>query len=351
MKQFYGSTADGQHVDQYTLTNHHEVEVKLITYGGIITSLRAPDRHGRLANITLGFDNLADYESKSPYFGCIIGRYGNRIANGKFSLGETVYTLATNDGPNTLHGGLKGFDKVVWDAEEVTQDGVQGVELSRVSPDGEEGYPGTLEVRVSYFLTDDNELRIHYHAQTDKPTIVNLTNHAYFNLQGEGAGSIYDHILMIDADHYTPVDDTLIPTGDIASVAGTPFDFRVPKAIGFGQRSNHEQIVIAQGYDHNFVLNRRDDDKSLKLAARMYDPVSGRILEVITTEPGLQFYSGNFLDATLVGSSGQLYRQSDGFALETQHFPDSPNKPHFPSTVLQPNEIYESTTIYKFDCR
>lgn len=351
MKQSYGKTSDGQQVDEYTLTNAHGMEVKLITYGGILTSIRVPDRNGTLENVTLGFDNLADYENKSPYFGSIIGRYGNRIAEGKFTLKGKEYTLAVNDGPNALHGGLKGFDKVVWDAEEVRRDGVSGVVLSRTSPDGEEGYPGNLDVRVSYFLTDDNEIRMDYFARTDATTIVNLTNHAYFNLRGEGNGSIYEHILMLDADSYTPVDTTLIPTGELASVVDTPFDFRVPKQIGFGQRSKHEQIVIAQGYDHNFVLNRADDDSSLKLVARMYDPHSGRIMEVLTTEIGIQFYSGNFLDATLIGSSGRLYRQSDGFALETQHFPDSPNKPHFPSTVLEPDEVYESTTVYKFDCR
>ena len=349
MKQSYGKTSDGQQVDEYTLTNAQGMEVKLITYGGILTSIRVPDRDGTLDNVTLGFDNLADYENKSPYFGSIIGRYGNRIAEGKFTLKGKEYTLAVNDGPNALHGGLKGFDKVVWDAEDVTRDGVSGVVLSRTSPDGEEGYPGNLDVRVSYFLTDDNEIRMDYFARTDATTIVNLTNHAYFNLRGEGNGSIYEHILMLDADSYTPVDATLIPTGELAPVENTPFDFRVPKQIGFGQRSKHEQIVIAQGYDHNFVLNR--DDNSLKLVARMYDPHSGRIMEVLTTEIGIQFYSGNFLDATLMGSSGRLYRQSDGFALETQHFPDSPNKPDFPSTVLEPDAVYESTTIYKFDCR
>ncbi len=351
MKQSYGKTSDGQQVDEYTLTNAQGMEVKLITYGGILTSIRVPDRDGTLDNVTLGFDNLADYENKSPYFGSIIGRYGNRIAEGKFTLKGKEYTLAVNDGPNALHGGLKGFDKVVWDAEDVTRDSVSGVVLSRTSPDGEEGYPGNLDVRVSYFLTDDNEIRMDYFARTDATTIVNLTNHAYFNLRGEGNGSIYEHILMLDADSYTPVDATLIPTGELAPVENTPFDFRLPKQIGFGQRSKHEQIVIAQGYDHNFVLNRDEDDSSLKLAARMYDPHSGRIMEVLTTEIGIQFYSGNFLDATLMGSSGRLYRQSDGFALETQHFPDSPNKPDFPSTVLEPHEVYESTTIYKFDCR
>lgn len=351
MRQPYGTSSEGQDVDEHILINRNGMEVKLITYGGILTSIRVPDRHGNVANVTLGFDNLAAYEQNKPYFGSIIGRYANRIAKGKFTLNGKVHTLALNDGPNALHGGLKGFGKVVWNAEEVTQAGFPGVMLSRTSPDGEEGYPGNLDVRVTYLLTDANEIRIDYHARTDATTIVNLTNHAYFNLRGEGNGSVDDHILMIDADTYTPVDATLIPTGELAPVGGTPFDFRVPKRIGFGQRSKHEQIAIAQGYDHNFVLNRADGDTSLKLAARMYDPVSGRLLEVITTEPGIQFYSGNFLDATLIGSGGHLYRQSDGFALETQHFPDAPNQPQFLSTVLEPNEVYESTTIYKFDCR
>lgn len=349
MQQHYGSTADGQTVDEYTLTNRHKVEVKLITYGGTVTSIRVPDRDGQFTNVTLGFDNLADCESKSPFFGSIIGRYGNRIAKGKFTLNGTEYTLAATDGPNALHGGVKGFDKVVWDAEEITENGAAGVAFSYTSPDGEEGYPGNLSVRVTYILTDANELRMQYHATTDAPTVVNLTNHAYFNLRGEGDGSIEDHILFVDADRYTPVDTTLIPTGELAAVAGTPFDFRVPKRIGAGLRLKHEQIAIAQGYDHNFVLNRTGDD--LQLVARVYEPASGRILEIHTTEPGMQFYSGNFLDATLVGSGGRFYRQGDAFALETQHFPDSPNQPDFPSTVLQPGEVYDTTTIYKFDCR
>jgi aldose 1-epimerase len=351
MKTHYGISSDGHNVDEYTLTNSNGMEVKLLSYGGILTSIRVPDRNGKMANVTLGCSNLADYETKSPYFGSLIGRYGNRIAKAKFTLNGKEYTLAANDGENTLHGGIKGFDKIVWDAKEVLRDGVSGVVLSRTSPDGEEGFPGNLELRISYFLTDANEIRMEYHARTDAPTVVNLTNHAYFNLQGEGSGSIYEHILMIDADAYTPVDAGLIPTGEIAPVEGTPFDFRLPKSIGYGQRSNHEQIVLAHGYDHNFVLNRSSEDKSLKLAARMYDPVSGRSLEVLTSEPAIQFYSGNFLDASIIGSSGRLYRQSDGFALETQHYPDSPNKPQFPSTVLNPEAVYESTTVYKFDSR
>jgi aldose 1-epimerase len=346
-KRAFGQATNGVGIDEYTLTNANKVEVKVITYGGVITSLKVPDRHGVLTNVVLGFDKLEDYLTKSPYFGCITGRFGNRIAKAKFTLDGKEYTLATNDGPNTLHGGKAGFDKRVWAAKQVNTEAGAGIELTYVSPDGEEGYPGNLSTTVIYTLTDDNELRIDYLATTDKPTVVNLTNHSYFNLAGNGSGTIYDHILMINADRYTPVDSTLIPTGELAPVGGTPLDFRLPKRIGAGIRSGHPQMVLGRGYDHNFVLNRADHT-SLSLAARLYDPGSGRIMETWTTEPAVQLYTANFVDGTLVGSSGGMYRQGDGLCLETQHYPDSPNRPEFPSTVLRPGEHYESTTVFKF---
>jgi aldose 1-epimerase len=346
--QPFGTTTDGQDIDQYTLTNANGVSVSIITYGGIVTSVIVPDRYGNMANINLGFDNLADYQTRNPYFGCITGRYANRIANATFELDGNTYTLAANNGPNSLHGGAVGFDKRVWEATPVEGDNEVGVSFHYLSPDGEEGYPGNLDVTVVYTLTDDNELRMDYTATTDAPTVVNLTNHNYWNLAGEGQGTIYDHILWVDADRYTPVDATLIPTGELAPVEGTPFDFRLPKPIGPGQRSSFEQIVLGRGYDHNFVLNRDEGDTSMMLAARVHEPESGRVLEVWTDQPGLQFYAGNFLDGSLIGPSGHLYRQSDAFALETQHYPDSPNQPDFPSTVLRPGETYQTTTIYRF---
>jgi aldose 1-epimerase len=343
----YGTTADGIPVEEYTLTNTNDMEVTIITYGGAIASIMAPDRDGNLANVALGCKNLKDYETKSPFFGCITGRFANRIAAGKFTIDGRECKLALNNGPNALHGGLKGFDKKVWAAAPLS--GAEGVELSYLSPDGEEGYPGNLSVKVVYTLTEQNEIRIDYAATTDKPTIVNLTNHSYFNLGGEGSGTIYGHILKINADRYTPVDANLIPSGELAPVAGTPLDFRLPRAIGAGSRSEHEQIVKGKGYDHNFVLNRPSpDDRTLILAARLYHPGSGRIMEAWTTEPAVQFYGGNFLDGSVYGGSGRAYRQSDGLCLETQHYPDAPNQPQFPTTLLRPGEVYRTTTVYKF---
>lgn len=345
----YGTTPDGTLVTEYTLTNANGMEVTILNYGGIVTSLLVPDRAGALVNVVLGFSNLDDYLTRSPFFGCITGRVANRIANGRFTLDGVEYHLPINDGTGSLHGGRNGLDKQVWLASDASSDLGAALRLRHISPDGAEGYPGNLDVTVVYTLTPDNALRMDYTATTDKPTVVNLTNHSYFNLAGEGSGSIYNHILMIDADRYTPTDAALIPTGELALVEGTPFDFRLPKVIEAGQRSNHEQIVIGRGYDHNWVLNRPNfEDTSLMLAARVYEPSYGRILEVWTTEPGIQFYAGNFLVGTLVGTSGHLYRQSDALALETQHFPDSPNQPDFPSVVLRPGQTYQTTTLYKF---
>ena len=363
-KELFGTTPEGVKVFRYTLTNSQSMRVKIITYGGIIQSIEVPDRDGHKANVALGFATLDDYVNKNnpgPYFGAIIGRYGNRIAKGQFTLDGVDYQLDTNNGPNSLHGGFAGFDKKVWEVTKQfnNKNGV-GIELHYVSRPGEggeqvgatdrvKGYPGRLNTFVTYTLTKDNAIRIDYRATTNKPTIVNLTNHSYFNLAGEGTSSILDHELKLNASHYTPVDPTLIPTGAIDPVAGTPFDFTNPMAIGARIRNNHPQLLIGRGYDHNFVLDRPSpDDKSLILAASVHQSTSGRILEIWTTEPGVQFYSGNFLDGTLVGTSGNMYRQGDGFALETQHFPDSPNHSNFPSTVLRPGQVYQTTTIFKF---
>jgi aldose 1-epimerase len=350
-KASFGSLADGTPVDIYTLTNSRGMEVKILTYGGILQSIKVPDRRGRFANVTLGFDNLADYVAKSPYFGCITGRYANRIALGQFQLNGQTYQLPINNPPNSLHGGTVGFDKHVWAATPVQDRHSVGLELRFTSPDGDQGYPGTLANKVTYTLTNKNEIRMDYRSRlvgpSDLKTIVNLTNHAYWNLAGEGSSDIYGHKLKINASHYTPVDATLIPTGEIASLDGSSLDFRRSTAIGARIRDGSEpQLVIGRGYDHNWVLDRHGS--GLELAARVVEPKSGRVLEVISDQPGIQFYSGNFLDGTLVGTSGRMYRQGDGFALETQHYPDSPNHANFPSTVLAPGQLYKTTTIYKF---
>jgi aldose 1-epimerase len=342
----FGKMADGAQVEVFTLTNARGVEVKAITYGGIIQSLRVPDKAGRLADVVLGFDSLDGYLKEHPFFGAIIGRYGNRIGKAQFTLNGQTYKLAANNGPNHLHGGVKGFDKIVWTGQVAEDKRGAAVAFSRTSPDGEEGYPGNLKVRVVYVLTDDNALIVDYEATTDKATPVNLTQHSYFNLAGQGTGDILGHELMINADRYTPVDGTLIPTGELAPVAGTPFDFRKAVAIGARINDNHPQIANGKGYDHNWVLNRKG--AGLQLAARVKEPKSGRTLEIQTTEPGIQFYAGNFLDGTIKGKGGHVYGHRTGFCLETQHYPDSPNQPKFPSTILQPGQTYKTSTVFKF---
>ena len=345
----YGKTANGATVEEYTLRNASGMQVKVISYGGIVTAIHVPDRRGRLSNVVLGFEGLDKYVAGHPYFGAITGRYANRIASGRFSLDGQEYTLALNDGANSLHGGDIGFDKRIWSVRELAKGLNPSLELSYASADGEEGYPGRLETKVTYTLGEKKELRIDYAAVTDAPTVINLTNHSYFNLLGEGEGTIYDHILVLNADRYTPVNQNLIPTGELAAVAETPFDFRNAKVIAAGVRAAHPQVVLAQGYDLNFALNREGlGEGELGFAAKVYEPRYGRSMEVWTTEPGIQFYSGNFLDSTLVGASSRMYRQGDGLALETQHFPNSPNQPEFPSTVLRPGDRYETTTVYRF---
>lgn len=353
-RSLFGHLPDGREVDCYRITNDHGLEMRVINYGGIIVSLKTPDRSGDLDDIVLGFDALDDYLSQAyrqanPYFGALIGRYGNRIADGRFSLEGETYRLPTNDGPNTLHGGDVGFNQHLWHAEPFSSAHGKGVVLTYTSEEGEQGFPGRLSSRVSYTLTQDNELVIDYRAKTSRATPVNLTQHSYFNLQGEGNGSIMNHQLMINASAYTPVNATLIPTGEIANVDGTPFDFREPTAIGERMGQKNTQLAYAQGYDHNFVLTKNPGQNGEPaLAARVIEPQSGRVLEVSTTEPGLQFYSGNFLDGGLIGKRGQPYTRHAGLALETQHFPNSPNQPNFPSTILQPDECYHSQTVYRF---
>ena len=341
----FGTTPDGRAVELFTLTNPGGCEARIITYGGIVVSLRVPDRDGALDDVVLGHDDLADYLTNSPYFGAIVGRYGNRIAGGRFTLDGRTYRLATNDGANHLHGGVRGFDKAVWTpAVEDRADGA-AVVLRHRSPDGDEGYPGTLDAEVAYALTDRNELIVDYRATTDRPTHVNLTQHSYFNLAGAGRRDVLAHELTLHADAFLPVDATLIPTGGPAPVAGTPFDFRAPRAIGARIDDDDEQLRRGRGYDHTFVLRR--EGAGLVHAARLVDPESGRTLDVHTTEPGVQLYSGNVLGGTR-GKAGVVHRRRSGLCLETQHFPDSPNQPAFPSTVLRPGEEYRSRTVFDF---
>jgi aldose 1-epimerase len=338
----------GASVERYTLANGG-MQVRILTYGGIIQSLDVADRAGHLANVSLGFGTLDEYVAGSPFFGALIGRFANRIAGGRFKLDGVTYEVPVNNGPNSLHGGLEGFDKRVWQASPAQGSDAVSLKLALLSPDGDQGYPGALSVEVTYTLAADNALRLGYRATTDRPTVINLTNHTYFNLAGEGSGSIEDHVLTLFASHYTPIDDALIPTGAVAPVEDTPLDFTSPMPIGARVRTGFDQLAYAHGYDHNFVLDRpHTDGSSLRLAARAVHPASGRVLEVLTTEAAVQFYSGNFLDGSLVGTSGRIYRQGDAFTLETQHFPDAPNHPEFPSTVLRPNEVFASTTVYQF---
>jgi aldose 1-epimerase len=341
----FGQTPDEQAVDLVTMTNPNGIEARIMTFGGIIVSMKTPDRNGKLGDVVLGFDKLDGYTREHPYFGAIIGRYGNRIGAGKFTLDGVEYKLAVNNGPNHLHGGIKGFDKVVWKIEDAKTTGDEAIlRLGYLSKDGEEGYPGDLKCTVTYTLTADNELKMRYEARTDKPTVLNLTNHSYWNLAGQGTGDVLGHELVLNADRYTPVDEGLIPTGELKSVKDTPMDFTKPKAIG----SRIKQVDIG-GYDHNFVLNGQTGQ--MKLCAKVYEPKSGRTMEIRTTEPGVQFYTGNFLDGALTGKDGKVYQKHYAFCLETQHFPDSPNKPDFPSVVLRPGEKYDITTVHKFSAK
>ena len=343
----FGKTKDGKSVEIYTLTNSRGSEATIITYGGAVVSLKVPDKTSTLGDVVLGFDSIADYERHAAYFGALIGRYGNRIAKGKFTIDKREYSLAKNNGENHLHGGVKGFDKVVWTAKPSIDRNGAHLELNYLSADGEEGYPGNLKVNVAYSLTEDNKLEIAYSATTDKATVVNLTHHSYFNLAG--TGDILGHRLILNAGRYTPTDKGSIPTGDLADVTGTPFDFRKETEIGERIGQDNEQLKFGKGYYHNWVLTRKG--KGVELAARVFEPTSGRVMEVFTTGPGIQFYSGNFLDASVPGKGGKSYPYRSGFCLETQHFPDSPNHQNFPSTVLRPGQKYSQTTIYAFSVR
>ncbi len=341
VKTSFGQTPDGAAVDLYTITNPNGASVAISTYGGTVVSLNVKDKAGKLGDVVIGFNTLAGYLGEHPYFGALIGRYGNRIAKGKFSLNGTSYNLAINNSPNALHGGLKGFSRQVWQAKEV---GENGLELTYVSRDGEEGYPGKLTVTVGYTFTPANELRIEYTATTDADTVANLTNHSYFNLGG--LENNLTHQLEIYADRFTPVDAGLIPTGELRPVKGTPFDFTTPHAIGERIDADEEQMKLGSGYDHNFVFTKHDGQ--LNLVAKVSEPTSGRVMEVLTTEPGVQFYTGNFLDGTLKGKAGRPIQRRAALCLETQHFPDSPNQPKFPTTVIEAGAVRKSTTVYRF---
>jgi aldose 1-epimerase len=346
MKSVPFGSIQGNSVELYTLTNAHGLEMRATNYGGIIVSLRVPDKRGHIDDVVLGFDKLEGYLDKEPYFGAIIGRYANRITKARFSLDGVTYSLAANDGPNSLHGGNRGFDKVIWKAEPFENPKDAGLVFTYISKDGEEGYPGNLNVQVTYTLTDQDELVVDYEAMTDRSTPVNLTQHTYFNLAGEGQGDILGHELTLNADRFTPVDKTLIPTGELRDTKNTPMDFSKPTVVGARINQNDEQLELAHGYDHNFVVRRTGTNP--ELAARVREPGTGRVLEVFTTEPGVQFYSGNFLDGTITGKKGHVYQRRSGFCLETQHFPDSPNHPDFPSTILKPGQVYRSRAIYRF---
>jgi aldose 1-epimerase len=345
-KSTFGQLPDGQNVDLYTLTNASGMQVGIMNYGAIVVSLKVPDRQGKIADVVLGLDSFKEYLQKRPYFGAVVGRYANRIAHGKFSLEGKEYTLAKNDGDNSLHGGLQGFDKGLWKVTASNDGKEPSITMEYVSKDGEEGYPGKLTVAVTYTLTKSNELKLEYTATTDKPTVLNLANHSYFNLAGAGSGDVLSHKVTINADRFTPVDEGLIPTGELQPVAGTPFDFTKSTTVGDRINGDDVQLKRGRGYDHNWVLNK-DGDK-LTLAAKVVEPTSGRVMEVFTTQPGMQFYTGNFLDGSDIGKGQKPYKHRYGFCMETQHFPDSPNHPKFPSSELRPGEQYRSTTVYKF---
>ncbi len=349
-KESFGKTASGAQIDLYTLSNKKGMEVAITNFGATVVALKVPDRAGKVTDVVLGFDTLEGYENGTAYFGATVGRYGNRIGGGQFSIDGKTYTLPKNNGNNTLHGGIVGFNKKVWKA--IAGKDSESLEMSYLSVDGEEGFPGNLSVKVVFTLpADRNELKIDYTATTDQDTVLNLTNHSYFNLAGEGNGDILDHVLMLHAKQFTPVDKTLIPTGELRDVAGTPLDFTTATSIGKRISENYEQLVFGKGYDHNWVLARAESEKGLTLAAEAYDPKSGRKLEVLTTEPGVQFYSGNFLDGSAKGKGNKAYGQRAAFCLETQHFPDSPNHPNFPGTLLKPNSVFHSQTVFRFSAK